>query len=273
MNINIKHLMRLTLLGMLIFFTSYQALAQKLTVYVYNDDGVSSTSFLHTLAAFKQALPEKYTVRSINAAAIITNQWVHDAALLVIPGGADLPYGKKLNGIGNNNIKNYVSHGGAYLGICAGAYYGSAYVEFDKHGELEVAGKRELAFFPDTAIGPALAKYNYHDNSGARAALVNLSFRQVKRAIIYYNGGGYFNHTDGYPNVQVLGNYHNGLPAIIQMTVGRGRVILSGVHFEYDPYKLDAHDPHLTNIIIQLKSSDHARRKLLHLLIAQLGLI
>ncbi|WP_339043947.1 BPL-N domain-containing protein [Cardinium endosymbiont of Tipula unca] len=96
-----------------------------------------------------------------------------------------------------------------YLGICAGAYYGAKFVEFDKLGPLEVLEKRELAFFPNKAIGPILAQYNYENNSGIRAACIRLVtdnekgtkrlFRDIE---VYYNGGPYFHAPQLYHNVK-----------------------------------------------------------------------
>ena len=68
-------------------------------------------------------------------------------------------------------IKDYVTGGGSYLGICAGAYYGASYIEFNKGGELEVIGARELEFFDGKAIGPAIAEYSTENKSGARLRL------------------------------------------------------------------------------------------------------
>ncbi|MEW5299670.1 MAG: hypothetical protein WDW36_002662 [Sanguina aurantia] len=70
-----------------------------------------------------------------------------------MPGGADLPYCRLLNGQGNNMITEYVKGGGSYLGLCAGAYYGCSSVEFEPGSSMEVSGDRELAFFPGVAVG------------------------------------------------------------------------------------------------------------------------
>jgi hypothetical protein len=51
----------------------------------------------------------------------------------------------------------YVSAGGAYLGLCAGAYYACSRVEFEPGGPLQVRGDRELGFFPGVAAGAAYA--------------------------------------------------------------------------------------------------------------------
>lgn len=49
----------------------------------------------------------------------------------------------------------FVTQGGSYLGLCAGAYYACARVEFEPGTPLEVVGDRELAFFPGIAQGAA----------------------------------------------------------------------------------------------------------------------
>ncbi len=41
-------------------------------------------------------------------------------------------------------IRDFVSEGGRYLGICAGAYFGSKEVRFDVGGPMEVKGDRDL---------------------------------------------------------------------------------------------------------------------------------
>jgi len=261
---------------LIIYIFPLLALADKIkeknVIYIYKDEGVSNNSILHTVFTLKETLTDGYYIHSINAKEIIRNEWVKDAALLIVPGGADLPYTKKLNGQGNANIKNYVNNGGSYLGICAGSYYASAYVEFDKSGELEVLGERELAFFPGPAVGPIIAKYSYENNSGARAANIRLGLKNLKQSTIYYNGGGYFKDAANYSNVVIMGYYQNHLPAIVHILHKKGNVILSGVHFEYSPCLLDKHDPYLNKLYPDLKHSNTARIVLAKTIFKKLGL-
>ena len=114
-------------------------------------------------------------------------------ALFIMPDGADSSYAVKLHGVGNTHIKEYVQNEGAYLGLYAGAYYGSTAVEFDKDGPLEVIAKRQLAFFPGKSVEPILAPDNYKNNSGARVANLALHLPGLTNAAVYSNGGGYFN--------------------------------------------------------------------------------
>lgn len=211
-------------------------------IYVYNDEGVSPSSLTQTLTSFGKT---SYSIQTLDAAKLIQADWTKDAALLIMPGGADLGYVKKLNGTGNQIIKAFVASGGAYLGLCAGGYYGAKQVEFDKGGPLEVLGSRELSFFKGKAIGPILAPYFYNSEKGARAAKLKL---QSGNATVYYNGGGYFEHAESYSNVEIIARYDNGLPAIISLPYKQGRVVLSGVHFEYNPNLLDENDEYLKMI-------------------------
>ena len=253
-----------------VFYIFGKLVKGKNIVYIYIDDGVSRESVSQLIFTLVKGLPSGYRVSRINAKEIISNKWVRDAALLIMPGGADLPYVRKLNGQGNKNIKDYVKNGGAYLGICAGSYYGSAYVEFDRGGKFEVLGERELAFFPGVAVGPILAKHDHNSNSGSRAASIKLDLKEVKKVITYYNGGGYFKNATNYDDVTIIGYYENHLPAIIHISLGKGDVILSGVHFEYDPYRLDTQDPYLNKISPDLKYSNDKRQILVQVVFKKL---
>jgi glutamine amidotransferase-like uncharacterized protein len=240
------------------------------TVYVYQDEGVSEESLNQTILTF-QKLIKKYAVVTISAKQVKEGGWSKNAILFVMPGGSDLPYVKKLNGKGNEVIKQYVTNGGSFLGICAGSYYGSSYVEFDKNGPLEVLGNRELGFFGGNAIGPILAPYDYKTQSGSRAATIYTTLPNVTKTIVFYNGGGFFENAEQYPNAKVIGTYDNNLPAIILINYGKGKVLLSGVHFEYDPFLLNSKDQHIQKIIEPLREGNESREVLFKNLMGVLG--
>jgi glutamine amidotransferase-like uncharacterized protein len=242
--------------------------SKKNVIYVYNDEGVGKQSLEQTMNTFKRFSNKRYKVETINATSVNDKKWTESAALFIMPGGADLPYTKKLNGKGNQIIKDYVKAGGSYLGICAGAYYGSGYVEFDKSGPLQVLGNRELAFFQGTAIGPAIAKFDYKNNSGARAANIRITADNLTQEInLYFNGGPYFKDPENFKNVEVLGAYQlpkkKMLPAILYIKFGKGNVILSGVHFEHDPTYFDKNDIHLAKLVSDLEKDSAGRKALI----------
>jgi len=104
-----------------------------------------SRSVRHCLYTLRRLLSPNYAVTPVTDAVILKEPWTASCALLVFPGGADMGYCRSLNGEGNRRIEQYVRRGGAYLGLCAGGYYGSSRCEFEVgNGALEVVGPREL---------------------------------------------------------------------------------------------------------------------------------
>lgn len=172
-------------------------------------------------------------------------------ALLVFPGGADLGYCRTLNGEGNRRISRYVNNGGAYLGFCAGGYYGSSKCEFEVDDpKLGVVGERELGFFPGVCRGLAFEGFVYHSEAGARAADVKIhkaAFDDAKEQLSdsfksYYNGGGVFVDAKNFEDrgVEILASYTedlhvesgNSKAAVIYRKIGQGHAILTGPHPE-----------------------------------------
>lgn len=247
-----------------------------LNIFVYLDDGVNLGSFVHIIATLEKQFAGKAKICSINAAELKNGTWKNNALMLVIPGGADLYYAAKLNGPCNQMIKEFVYQGGIYLGICAGAYYSSKEIEFDKGGEFEVLESRELAFFLGKSIGPALSYYDYKSNKGATAAKILYLNRTDMdfdtELYLHHHGGGYFENAERFSNVQVIAAYNmsdgRNLPAIVKVNYGKGRAILSGVHFEIDPFNLDhilyETDEKVDNMIFLLRKSNAARETLIN---------
>lgn len=152
--------------------------------------------------------------------------------------------------------------GGGYLGICAGAYFGCARIEFEKGGDLEVLGERDLCFFPGKAIGPAYGKGEFRYEGSAGAQLGKLIFYDGSRAAAYFHGGCFFENPHLFENVKVLAKYADlqGEPAaIIECRVGKGRAILSGIHLEYSPYHIDVSSYKLKQIRADLLQWDEQR--------------
>lgn len=186
----------------------------------------------------------------ITEAAILKEPWAPTCALLVLPGGADLGYCRVLNGAGNRLIAQFVRRGGAYLGFCAGGYYGSARCEFEVgNRELEVIGSRELAFFPGTCRGGAFKGFTYHSEEGARAVQLVVKRDAFSGAgslpaelRCYYNGGGVFVDVEkwGPDGVEVLAEYGEELDvesgatkaAIVFCKIGEGSALVTGPHPE-----------------------------------------
>ncbi|WVQ79125.1 biotin-[acetyl-CoA-carboxylase] ligase [Cryptococcus sp. DSM 104549] len=257
-------------------------------VLIYSGPGVSPLSLSHTLLTLRLLLLPHYTVQPVTPDVLATQPWEPSCALLVIPGGRDLPYVDELTvkrGV-TRRIKEYVEEGGRYLGICAGAYFGSGEVRFDVGGEMEVVGKRYLAFFPAPSVGPTFEGFAYASESGSRAIALTLEATSSPSSTpqtiqhIYYNGGGHFPIPSPLPsNIRVLARYAD-VPdspaAAVFSQNGKGRAILCSVHPEYplsDPPARDAMAKLETPPTKEeVEASDKARVAWMEELLVQLGL-
>lgn len=201
------------------------------SIKIYNDKGVETKILPHLISELSP-----FEVSFLSSAEIFDTNWESDIDLFILPGGRDVPFHESLKGKGNQRIRQYVENGGSFLGICAGAYYGCRQVEFDRGRELEVLGMRELAFFPGIARGPAYGpgSFRYNSEFGAKSALISNDFENSNFRC-YYNGGCYFVNANDYSEVKVLSRYlevQNQPAAVVEIPIGNGRVILSGVHLE-----------------------------------------
>jgi biotin--protein ligase len=213
--------------------------------------GSTDGSVRHVLYTLRLLLSPNYAVVPVTDSAIIKEPWTASCALLVFPGGADLGYCRSLNGKGNDRISQYVRRGGAYLGFCAGGYYGSQKCEFEVGDKkMEVIGRRELAFFPGICRGCAFKGFVYQSEAGARATEILVkkeSFGALeipKSFRSYYNGGGVFVDAAKYETqgVEILASYaektdvdggeDENQAAVVYCKVGDGCAILTGPHPE-----------------------------------------
>ena len=217
---------------------------KKIRVAIYHDKGVSELSYQSLFFNFAKKIEHfskkiKITLHSINSNDILNNKLIKDKFdCLIIPGGADLPYCEKLNNKGNENIKEFIKLGKLYIGICAGSYYASKYIDFIGLNPIDnkiykIKGKRELCFFYGSAIGSIkqLTNGKYYNDMFDSKAMINLS-KSNKR--YYYHGGPYF-IADKNTKYEELLNYtfnNKELPAVILGEFGYGKYLLSGVHFE-----------------------------------------
>ena len=168
-----------------------------------------------------------------------------NAALLVMPGGADLPYCSRLNGRGVARIRGFVESGGSYIGLCAGAYFGASRCSFAQGDPtLAVVGERECSFFPGSATGPVHSGFAYGSESGAIVCRIILRGGACdgEESFAYCNGGPCFlafESGDGggigveRPFSVVAAYAETGQPAAVCCNVGKGRAVLVGPHPEF----------------------------------------
>jgi biotin---protein ligase len=213
--------------------------------------GTTVESVRHCLYTMRRLLTPNYAVIPVTAEILLKEPWASTCALLIFPGGADLGYCRTFNGEGNQRIAQFVRQGGAYLGFCAGGYYGSKVCEFEVgNKKLEVVGSRELAFFPGICRGGAFAGFSYNSEAGAKATKLKVEKKWLGSGVpesfrSYYNGGGVFVDAERCQGkgVEVLASYTGdlavesgeGKAAIVYCKVGEGAAILTGPHPEFAP--------------------------------------
>lgn len=196
-------------------------------ILLYQDEGVGTLSFYALAKSLSIYFPTQ-KLRYIDSNYLLQED-LSNAKILVLPGGADIPYCKKLNGLGNSKIQNFVNNGGIYLGICAGAYYACSAIEFTGKQE-QIFENRELALFSGRGIGsiPEFTNGVYYDATVQTKAIIPISFEN-QNIYCYYHGGGYFENVS---DEQIIATYPHKKPAIICGKYGQGKFFLSGVHFE-----------------------------------------
>ena len=196
-------------------------------IVIYQDEGVGEFGLRCLQDFFKDD-----HVSLATAEAVIDGRVLGMADIFVMPGGADLPYCKKLNGAGNDNIRAFVEDGGTYLGICAGAYYACRAIEFHKGRDDEICGGRELSFTDAVAYGSLPQLAPHYDVTLKSAGIATIRLADGTQTHAFYHGGPTFRA--GNDNAVVLATYTavEGKPAILRNKIGSGTVILSGVHFE-----------------------------------------
>ncbi|KAE8453663.1 hypothetical protein EG329_009174 [Mollisiaceae sp. DMI_Dod_QoI] len=266
--------------------------SRKMNVLVYSGNGSTVESVRHCLYTLRRLLSPNYAVIPVTDTVILKEPWTASCALLVFPGGADMGYCRSLNGEGNKRIEQYVRRGGAYLGFCAGGYYGTSRCEFEVGNRvLEVIGPRELSFYPGICRGGAFKGFVYHSEEGARAVELKVKKEAFKIAIVpqsfksYYNGGGVFVDAAKYKDkgVETLATYSeqldveagDGGAAVVYCRVGEGGAILTGPHPEFAPVNLDpnANGPSCPSKVKALAEDDESRVNFLKACLAKLGLI
>lgn len=272
-----------------------------MNILVYSDLGASPNSVKHTYNTLKTLLGHVYDIIQIDRKVLQSEPWEVGCVMLVMPGGRDLPYCEALNGEPNSRIKKYVEGGGRYLGLCAGAYYASSEIEFEKDRALmEIVQPRELGFFPGLSRGTTYPGFVYNSESGARSVAVHLEKDVLKdycpatttdipnEIKMYYNGGGYFVHPEKYDNVTVLCRYKDrsklctdepqGPAAVVHCKVGHGHALLIATHPEYDISSDDlllndgGASATVKTIVKDLILSEVDRKAFLHAAFARIGL-
>lgn len=198
--------------------------AANASVGVYADLGAWHTGARSIVDALEKA---GMACRALDRS-LMTPEGLKGLKALVLPGGWGPHQSHTLGSSGLATVRTFVEQGGRCLGVCAGAYLLSRDVRwegkdypyplglFDGLAEGPVEG---LAQWP--ASGPA---HVTPTEEGKRRGLGGLEDRDV----LYYGGP----RLVGGSGVKVLAAYADGTAAIVARPVGKGEVVLCGVHLE-----------------------------------------
>jgi glutamine amidotransferase-like uncharacterized protein len=174
--------------------------------------------------------------------------------LIFFPGGWAGGYNTYIEERGYNNIRDFINEGGAYMGMCAGAFFASDQVFWRENYGLDNPQNvydYPLDIWPGIADG-AIIDFQPWNSSFATdcatlpgARMVDLKIDQSlmpeSEAIVnvLYYGGPIFRPPGGnWSNEEVIARYEmDGFsgheePAMILFPYGKGRIFLSAVHPE-----------------------------------------
>jgi putative intracellular protease/amidase len=101
-------------------------------VLIYDDAGGGGAGFTNVSKCLSASSTKQFTFARVTAEEIRAGK-LKDADVLVQPGGSGSKQAETLKPEGREAIRNFVQHGGGYVGICAGAYLASADYTWSLH--------------------------------------------------------------------------------------------------------------------------------------------
>lgn len=154
--------------------------------------------------------------------------------MVVIPGGWAVTYNSELGTGGITEIRRFVRAGGAFFGVCAGAYFAC-----DKITWEGPTYDYSLDLFDGTGVGPVveIASWPDYDMCEIRvnhsSDIIDFSGEPATHSVMYY-GGPYF-VSESQDEIHTLATFSvNNQSAMIAFEYESGRVFLSGPHPEWD---------------------------------------
>jgi glutamine amidotransferase-like uncharacterized protein len=204
-------------------------------VAIYNGKGTWADGRL----AFEKFLDSQgITWKEVSAADINGDDFKSSYNTLFMPGGYASDYwwppdsAGTINSAGNQHIRDLVSSGGSYIGICAGAFYAA-----DKIIWQGVEYDYPLNLFNGIAVGEITeiipwAGYKMTGININKANPINV-VQPSSYTMVYY--GGPYLLPDGSQQIETLATYQvNNQKAAINFKYGNGRVLLMGPHPEIE---------------------------------------
>jgi len=194
-------------------------------VLIFDGDGTMETSVDGIESCLTQINEKSLSKKHFeySTATEINSNTLSGYDVLIIPGGEAMDYIEN-SAISESAIKQFVSGGKGYLGICAGAYAASNYVD---------------GYYAGWGIAPDVNSINveYEGNLIVSSSSGKKFFNESETTIFHDNGPAmYTNNTQHILSTYADNNtgYQN-YAEMIGEEYGSGRVILSGSHPELTP--------------------------------------
>ncbi|UCC11466.1 MAG: hypothetical protein JSW02_08940 [candidate division WOR-3 bacterium] len=164
----------------------------------------------------------------------INSATLENFRMICFPGGDMYQYTRDISSSGKDQLRAFISDGGAYIGICGGAYFTGEEIYW-QGTQLPAAG---LGIFPGNTSGPLdeIAPYPYcvMCKIGMTDTLHPITHAEPDTAWIVYCYGPTFEPHSG-SDIDILGVYHiNQKPAMVAFSYGSGRVFVIGPHPEFE---------------------------------------
>ncbi len=198
-------------------------------VWIYSDDG----AWIDGIIALEQFFDyNSITHKRVYAKDLNTSNSYSEADAICFPGGYAYDYKLALSPKTIVNIREYVSKGGSYIGICAGAFFASSNVVWE--GEEY---PYSLSLFKGKATG-SIQKIAAWDNYAMTKISINQEnkiFQKIENDLtVLYFGGPYFESEETIFDTIATWDGYNNFPAIINFNYEKGRVLLIGPHLEIE---------------------------------------
>ncbi|OQY30057.1 MAG: hypothetical protein B6244_02010 [Candidatus Cloacimonetes bacterium 4572_55] len=199
-------------------------------VAIYSGEGAWS----HGVIAFENFLDWKdITHEAIDADDINLHDLREYYDAIYFPGGYAYDFKISINGVGRRHIRDLVNDGGAYIGICAGAYYASDQVDWEG-----VVYNYPLNLFQGTAVGAidSIEPWSGYDMTTVWMNQDNPinQYEPPVEIMLYYGGPAFYPHEGVSVDTVATWVEYDSHSAIINFTYGEGRVLLIGPHPEIE---------------------------------------
>ncbi|MCB9965126.1 MAG: hypothetical protein H6855_03495 [Rhodospirillales bacterium] len=209
-------------------------------ILVLAENGLCAAPLLDTLTRTYAPFPAIH-IRPITSDELRARQNIspQETIAFFLPGGWKANYDARLGEDGFQILRDYVQDGGAFVGICAGAFYASSKMRWQPSPDILVEKNPSLSFFNGLSAGPARLTDNPHsDGSGSwhDASIASVTCYDTYGAFqahcLHWGGPRFYPEAEDRLSPLATFNQLDNTPCILSGTFGAGLVTLSSVHPE-----------------------------------------